>query len=48
MTEPIETPSIPPVRILVQDGKWCVPPEQRPKNWREILPEPKTKKAGKK
>lgn len=25
---------------LVKDGKWLVPPEQRPKDWERILPEP--------
>ncbi len=34
----------PPVRQFVKDGKWCIPVSERPKNWREILPEPKPAK----
>ncbi len=26
-------------KVLVRDGKWLVPPEERPANWRSILPE---------
>lgn len=27
-------------RIMVKDGKWQIPPEERPPNWPTILPEP--------
>ena len=26
-------------KVLVKDGQWCVPESERPRNWREILPE---------
>lgn len=29
-------------RVLVKDGRWTVPPEQRPRNWRSILDEPRS------
>jgi ssDNA-binding Zn-finger/Zn-ribbon topoisomerase 1 len=36
MFVPDEPSQIPPCRILMKDGKWCVPEEERPPGWREM------------
>jgi hypothetical protein len=44
-----EPETVRPVRVLMKDGKWLVPPESRPSNWQELeIPAPYSAEANRK